>query len=106
MTPQQNELLNRVYKHFQTTMIGALARFEENFGYLWENNHREQEKFDNLWEDTRNSILNNGNKQARAALDDIGNFFTSSNSVKRKYHYKFYLDNNQNNENNNNHGDK
>ena len=104
MTPQQQDLLNRVYKNFQTTMIGALARFEENFGYLWENSHRDQERYDSLWEDTRNSILNNGNKQARAALDDISNFF-NNNQVRKKYHYKFYLDNQDNNNNNSGNGD-
>lgn len=92
------ELLNKIYKNFQTTMIGSLARFEEKFGFLWEREHKDQEKFENLWEDTRNSILNNGNKQARAALDELSNFL-NSNKVKHKYHYKFFFD--QDNQRNN-----
>lgn len=91
MNHANQELINRIYKNFQTTMIGSLARFEEKFGFLWENNHKDQEKFLDLWEDARNSILNNGNKQARAALDDIDNYLNSC-KVKHKYHYKFYFD--------------
>lgn len=91
----QEDLMNKVYKNFQTTMIGSLARFEESFGFLWEKDHKDREKFEDLWEDVRNSILNNGNKQARSALDDIAKFFNRSR-VKNKYHYKFYFDNQDN----------
>ena len=88
---EQNEqrLLDNVYKKFQTTMIGAIARFENNFGYLWDNDSKQSLAMENLWEDTRNSILNNGNKQARAAMDDIGDFLVNRSrsgvSVKQKY---------------------
>lgn len=90
----EQELLDRVYKKFQTTMIGALARFEESFGHLWEDDSSEAERFEIIWEDTRNSILNNGNKQARAALNEISGFIDySANSRKpnSRYHYKFYF---------------
>ena len=96
---EQNEqrLLDNVYKKFQTTMIGAIARFENNFGYLWDNDSKQSLAMENLWEDTRNSILNNGNKQARAAMDDIGDFLVnrSGMSVKQKYHYDFKFNNDQ-----------
>ncbi len=95
----QQDLINRIYKNFQTTMIGSLARFEEKFGFLWEKEHKDQMKYEDLWEDTRNSILNNGNKQARAALDDIAEFLNSY-KIKHKYHYKFFFDNNNNNNRN------
>jgi hypothetical protein len=90
-------LLNNVYKKFQTTMIGALARFEDKFGFLWDDNTQDAEKFDMLWEETRESILNNGNKQARSALTEISDYINgNSNKVKQKYHYKFYLDDKNN----------
>jgi len=93
----EQDLLNNIYKKFQTTMIGALARFEENFGYLWDNNSREAERLEIMWENTRNSILNNGNKQARSALNEIIAFMDQDkNKVKQKYHYKFYFDKNSN----------
>jgi hypothetical protein len=86
-------LLNNVYKKFQTTMIGALARFEENFGFLWDNDTKEAERFDLIWEETRNSILNNGNKQARSALTEISDYIDQNNNkIQQKYHYKFYFD--------------
>jgi len=98
---EQNEqrLLDNVYKKFQTTMIGAIARFENNFGYLWDNESKQSLAMENLWEDTRNSILNNGNKQARAAMDDIGDFLVNRSrsgvNVKQKYHYDFKFNNDQ-----------
>lgn len=89
----EQDLLNSIYKKFQTTMIGALARFEDSFGHLWDNDSKEGERFEIIWEDTRNSILNNGNKQARAALNEITDFM-SNRKIKQKYNYKFYFDKN------------
>jgi hypothetical protein len=88
------KLLYSVEKKFQTTMIGALARFEDSFGYLWEDDHAEREKFENIWEETRNLILNNGNKQLRSALNEIHDF-VQGGRVKQKYNYKFYFKNNR-----------
>jgi hypothetical protein len=97
MEPNERRLLDNVYKKFQTTMIGAIARFENNFGYLWDNDSKQSLAMENLWEDTRNSILNNGNKQARAAMDDIGDFLVNRSgvNVKQKYHYDFKFNNDQ-----------
>jgi hypothetical protein len=86
----EQDLLNSIYKKFQTTMIGALARFEDSFGHLWDNDSKEAERFEILWEDTRNSILNNGNKQARSAMNDIADYI-HNHKIKQKYHYKFYF---------------
>lgn len=82
----EQELINNLYKKFQTTMIGALARFEDNFGYVWENEPEDSAIWDR-WEYTRNSILNNGNKQARAAIDETKKYLYQ-NSVNQKYNYK------------------
>lgn len=83
-----NEILR---KRFQTTMIGALSEFEKSFGYLWGHHKSEdvdlsdkEEKFLDIWEETRNKILNNGNNQLRKSVSEIkkleGNL---------KYNYKF-----------------
>jgi hypothetical protein len=49
-----------------------------------------------MWEYARNSILNNGNKQARGAVEDIGEFLNKSKcNVSNKYNYKINFDNNQ-----------
>ena len=87
MNTNEQQLLDNLYKRFQTTMIGALARFEENFGYVWQNEPDDSELWDH-WEYTRNSILNNGNKQARAAIDDIKKYL-NVNKFQNKYTYKF-----------------
>lgn len=79
-------------KRFQTTMIGALYEFEKSFGYLWGYNKDEneplsqkEEKFLDIWEETRNNILNNGNNQLRKAISEIKK---EQGSV--RYNYKFY----------------
>ena len=89
-----------ITKRFQTTMIGALYQFEKNFGYLWgidldeyKLNNRQLDMRD-AWEDTRNSILNNGNNQLRQVLNDLDKIIGST-----KYHYKFYTPNRTNEEN-------
>lgn len=65
-------------KRFQTTMIGALSEFEKSFSYLWGFHKNEdepltekEEQFFDIWEDTRNRILNNGNNQLRKAISEI-----------------------------------
>jgi hypothetical protein len=92
---EQQQLLDSVYKKFQTTMIGALAKFEDNFGHLWDSDTLESERFEMVWEDTRNSILNNGNKQARLALNEISKFMDYNGDKPNKYHYKFYFNKNK-----------
>jgi hypothetical protein len=83
---------NVLTKRFQTTMIGALFEFEQNFGYLWglDKDERDltdqQEKFRSLWEDTRNEILNNGNNQLRKCLSDLEKLDT--NNIKYNYNFK------------------
>lgn len=79
-------------KRFQTTMIGSLYEFEKSFGYLWGYDKHEdeeltekEEKFLDIWEETRNRILNNGNNQLRKAVSEIKN-----NTGHHKYNYKFY----------------
>jgi hypothetical protein len=85
----EQELIQSLYKRFQTTMIGALARFEDNFGHFWENEPDNSPVWDN-WEYTRNSILNNGNKQARAAIDELKKHLrVNSTKNQQKYNYKF-----------------
>lgn len=89
----QEYLSDQIYKRFQTTMIGALAKFEHSFGRLWEQENAEGDNFADLWEYTRNSILNNGNKQARAAINDVLSYINNT-KIDSKYNYKFYFDDN------------
>jgi hypothetical protein len=86
MIPIENVIAD-IEKKFKTTMIGSLARFEESFGHLWEEEGPDQQEYLDLWEYTRNSVLNNGNKQMRAAINEISNTFLYSH--KSKVTYKF-----------------
>ncbi len=86
-----NKLKDDVKKKMKTTMIGAIAAVETNFGYLWgfnkdEQDLTEQEKeFGEVWEIIRQEILDKGNSQIRAILDELDNY-----SVQwERYNYKF-----------------
>jgi hypothetical protein len=87
MNQEQQDILN---KRFQTTMIGSIYEFEENFGYLWGQEKDDQDltesekRFRLKWENTRNQILNNGNNQLRKCIKDL------SDRGSTKYNYKFY----------------
>tara|TARA_A100001201_G_scaffold136478_1_gene125538 strand:+ start:637 stop:933 length:297 start_codon:yes stop_codon:yes gene_type:complete len=70
-----DRFLEQSCKRIQTTMIGALSKMENNFGHLWghfsdEELSPEQEMFADLWDETRNSILNQGNKEIRNLKQD------------------------------------
>ncbi len=73
----KRRLMSIIDKKFTTTMIGCLSVIEETFGELWghksKNPTKEQERMRVVWEEARNNILNNGNKQRRAAQDEIAN---------------------------------
>ena len=84
------ELIYEMEKRLKTTMIGALAKFEQNFGYLWEEDGPDQQMYEDMWEDTRNSILNQGNHQIRSAIKELGDYLFKRN-FNQKYHYKFYF---------------
>jgi hypothetical protein len=98
MNYQQQQLLEAMEKRLKTTMIGSLARFEESFGYLWEKDTNTREYFEKLWDETRNSILNNGNNQLRLAVDELEAFFYNK-PVKMKFQQKYQYTFNPRNDN-------
>ena len=69
-----------IQKKCQTTMIGALARFEERFGHLWghgkpvEELTEEEVAYKEAWEVARTEILNNGNNQLRAIKEELARY--------------------------------
>lgn len=72
----KQRLKNIAATKLKTTFIGALSKFEENFGFLWgfgsdEQLTEKQKEFLELWEICRTDILNNGNNQRRALLNEI-----------------------------------
>jgi len=90
-----------VEKRIQTTMIGALARIENTFGYLWGQDKqgeltREEEEFADAWDFLRNDILNYGNKQIRQVKED---FHKYGGLFKNTYNYTFKVRKDDSNEN-------
>ena len=73
----KRQLLEKVTRKFKTTMIGALASFEEYFGELWgHGKHRgdltqEEIRYREIWEEARTAVLNKGNSCLRGALDEL-----------------------------------
>ena len=100
MNNEDYDMLKDVETRIKTTMIGSLAKFEEYFGHLWEEDNKNRLEYENLWEQTRTSILNNGNNQIRLALDELEDFLDrnskpgpKTSAFKQKYRYKFYFKN-------------
>ena len=85
-----------IYKKFQTTMIGALARFEERFGYLWGQSKRpeeltiEEQDWREIWNLTRTEVLNNGNNQLRAIKEELARYTVSYNGYEVKLPVKSF----------------
>jgi len=63
----------------RTTFIGAIAVFEEVFGFMWGHQLPEEELTDqqkmmkDLWEEARTRILNKSNNQLRAVRSELNN---------------------------------
>jgi hypothetical protein len=82
-----------VEKRLQTTMIGSLSKFEDTFGFLWGHNVENEEdlttdqiEFADIWETTRNQILNQGNAQIRNIKED---FYKYGGLFRQTYNYNF-----------------
>lgn len=92
---EEQIILQLAIKRVETTMIGALARFENVFGYLW-GHHKNLDDpltdaeihFDNMWQDVRNNILNHGNQQIRGLTNDISKQLRNGPEVKFNYKFK------------------
>jgi hypothetical protein len=83
-------LVKIITKKMETIMIGSIAAFEENFGFLWGYNKdspltKEEKTLRDLWENTRTKILDNGNHQIRAIYSEVSNHIVSWN----RYHMDF-----------------
>ncbi len=76
----KKRLLNNLEKKFNTTIIGSLAVFEEEFGELWghglpsEELTDEQKKLRQLWKRARVRILDNGGSNLRAAQNELAQY--------------------------------
>lgn len=88
--PDKQRLRLVIEKSITTTMIGALAAFEENFGGLWGLNSPDdvelterQRQFLDAWQETRTRILDIG-----ANAIQISNKAINANDIRKKDFYK------------------
>jgi len=91
----KRRLIRNLEKKFKTTIIGALHHIELSFGHLWgfESDSpmtRENREYEELWQELRTEILNNGNNQLRACLDELAQYTVSWD----KYQAQFIVSNN------------
>jgi hypothetical protein len=76
----KKRLLNNLEKKFNTTIIGSLAVFEEEFGHLWGHGlpsdqlTEEQKELKRLWKRARVKILDNGGSNLRAAQSELAQY--------------------------------
>lgn len=94
MNQRQNKLIKNIEKKFTTIMIGALARFENNFGYLWDENAPDGDDFYNRWEKARHEILNFGNHHIRTGIEELYEYFINDRKP-GTYYYEFKPKNNK-----------
>lgn len=84
--------LNKIIsKKTQTCFIGAIAAFEDVFGFLW-GHGKDQENLDDneiemreLWENARTRILNHGNQQLRSMQNEVNNNIVSWQRYKTEF---------------------
>lgn len=62
----------------RTAMVGAIAAFEENFGYLWGHGKEKLTEGElewlEIWQQTRTQIFDKGNKCLQAANNQLNHF--------------------------------
>ena len=87
----KRRLSNIVKKKFNTTIIGSLAAFEDQFGDLWGHGlpvsdlDEDQRYWRDIWMDTRAKVLDNGNSNLRAAESEISQYTLSWNRYVSKF---------------------
>ena len=77
----RKRLLTNVSTKFKTTMIGSLAAFEKRFGHIWESDPA----WRRIWEEVRTEILDLGNKNLRAAEQEISEYTVSWNRYQTEF---------------------
>jgi len=87
----KKRLTNIIKKKFNTTIIGSLAAFEDQFGELWGHGLElrdlddEQRYWRDIWMETRAKILDNGNANLRAAESELSQYSISWNRYVTKF---------------------
>jgi hypothetical protein len=87
----KRRLANIIKKKFNTTIIGSLAAFEDQFGELWGHGldlrdlDSDQRYWRDIWMETRAKILDNGNANLRASESELSQYTISWNRYITKF---------------------
>ena len=90
----KKRLKNNITKKFNTTTIGALATFEEDFGFLWGHGieydrlSEDQKEWRKVWSRTRTDILDLGNSNLRAVQNELNYYTISWDRYVTKFHFQ------------------
>ena len=82
---------NGVKISVKTVAIGAIADFEDNFGYLWGSdkpkNQRDEDELEwgEVWQKVRTSILDRANNSQNTLLDNLKRFSISKKKVYQEF---------------------
>lgn len=83
----KEQLKRAITTKFKTTMIGSLSVFEDLFGYLWGHGKDPKDltktelEFKRSWDIARTDVLNNGNNQMRAVLQEVDGYTVKWNKL-------------------------
>lgn len=87
----RKRLMSSVGKKMKTAMIGAIAACEETFGFLWghdkdpDDRTEEEQEMYQLWLELRTRILDKGNIQQRAAVEELANYTVTFNKYRTDF---------------------
>jgi hypothetical protein len=76
----KKRLSNIITTKIKTSFVGAISAYEENFGFLWGHGKEEKDLDQNelamreIWESVRSKVLDNGNSQLRASVNEMNNY--------------------------------
>ena len=87
----KRQLKRNIESKFNTAIIGAIVRFENNFGHLWGHGKYDDELTDKerkwleVWKKTRSEVLDYGHDQSRASKHEIDMYTVDF----ERYNYEF-----------------
>ena len=76
----KKRLSNIISTKIKTSFIGSISACENQLGFLWGHGKEESELTENeiamkdIWENIRAKILDNGNSQLRAAINELNHY--------------------------------
>lgn len=86
----KRKLINNVSLRLRTVMVGAIVRFENEFGFLWGHNKGgpktpQQIELYNKWQKVRTEILDLGNNNIRDCERDIAQYTLTWNRYRTDF---------------------